>query len=131
MVRYALAALLALSAAACSSNYRAHDTERNRTVTNDRRDFEHRVQARLDKIEREIKEWQDRKADAKTDRAKRASDRRIDDLEQLKAETRQKFNELKGDNNENWEKFKSDFSAAMDNLEAKWNEFKDDVKAKT
>ena len=129
MKKYVLAALIAIGTVACSSTT---ESERNRAATNnrvdtDRTDWESRMQARLERIERNISEWKNRDVDPRAERAKDATkvqtEKRMNDLEKLKDETREGYNKLKQESAEGWSTAKAKTEQGLDRLEREWDEF--------
>lgn len=125
MKKYVLAALIGLATVGCSKT--TTEAERSRTAENrvdtSRSDWETRMQARLERIEREISEWKNRKVDPKAERTKEATERRIGDLERLKEETKEAYNKVKSETAEGWQTAKAKTEQAFDKLDREWDEF--------
>jgi hypothetical protein len=87
------------------------------------------MQARLDKIEREMEEERlkarSRNMSAK---ARREYDERMAELEELRKDTRQKWAQMRDATDNNWERFKDDLDRAGDKIESEWNRFVADLK---
>ncbi|HYI97000.1 MAG TPA: hypothetical protein VEX68_25885 [Bryobacteraceae bacterium] len=108
---------------------RARTAEATREASAKRREYQERMEARLDKIDREIEEERlkakGRKMNAK---AKREYNEKMAELDEARRDTRSKWNELKNATDENWEQFKDSLDRAGEKLESGWNRFVADIK---
>jgi hypothetical protein len=144
MKNYLAVAVLGLGLAGCTTSDRAEvrqesreaaDTTRARTAEakNDaaakRREYSDRMQARLDKIDREMEEEKLKAKGRKMTAAqKREYNERMAELENLKKETKEKWSEFANATDNNWEQFKDSLDRAGDKLENSWNRFVADIK---
>ena len=72
-----------------------------------RPDYQSRMEARLDKIDREMDEERAKaKARNMTAKQRREYNERMAELDQEKKDARAKWNDLKASTDDNWEKFK-------------------------
>jgi len=138
MTRYLLTAALALGTIACTSNQRAEvreDTAETRARATDtweteRTEYSRKMQDRLDRIDREMEEERvkakTRKMNAK---AQREYDEKMREMDQLKAQTREQYNQAKSATKEGWEDFKRGMDTAADKLERGWDSFVADLKS--
>ena len=144
MKNYVAVAVLGLGLVGCTASDRAEvrqesreaaDATRARTAeaTNEaaakRREYSERMQARMDKIDREMEE-ENLKAKGRkmTAAQKREYNERMAELENAKKETKEKWNEFTNATDENWEQFKDGMDRAGDKLETSWNRFVADMK---
>jgi hypothetical protein len=136
MKRALLALALVAAFTGCSRSDRAEIREETRErgqdtaeAMNDRRVYQERLEARLDKLDREMEEERvkakSRRMNAK---AQAEYNERMQELDRLKAETREKYSQLKSATAEGWEDFKRGVDNATDELEQSWNRFVADMK---
>jgi hypothetical protein len=145
MRNYIAALLLGLGLAGCTTSERADvrkqareaeeetrsrvaDTRRDATAA--RIDYQNRMQARLDKIDREMDEERAKAKDRHmTAKQRRQYNARMAELDQEKSDARSKWNDLKASADDNWEKFKDGLDRAADKVESGWNKFVADLKS--
>jgi hypothetical protein len=134
MKRYLFAGVLAVSLVGCTSANRQearNEAEETRArATSARDEYSRKMQDRLDRIDREIDEERAKaKARKMNAKAQKAWDNRMDDLQKMRAETREKYNEMKNSTENGWEKFKDGMDTAADKLDRAWDNFKADLKS--
>lgn len=142
MTKYIMTTILGLSLIGCTRSDRAevrNDTreaaeqtrartaEAAREANEKRREYQERMEARLDKIDREMEEerLKARKMNAK---ARREYNERMVELEAAKQDAREKWAGLKASTDDNWEQFKDAMDRAGDRLENGWNRFVAELK---
>ena len=109
---------------------RARTADTRRDVNAARLDYQNRMEARLDKIDREMDEERAKaKARIMTAKQRRAYNERMAELDQEKKDARAKWNDLKASTDDNWEKFKDGLDRAADKVENGWNKFVADMKS--
>jgi hypothetical protein len=109
---------------------RARTADTRRDVTAARTEYQNRMEARLDKIDREMDEERAKaKARRMTAKQRRAYNERMTELEQEKKDARAKWSDLKTSTDENWEKFKDGLDRAADKVESGWHKFVADLKS--
>ena len=120
---------------ACSSGTRTGAIDETRARRTDgakeigpvrakRHEYELQMQARLDKVDREIDEEQQRsKVRHRTAKAEREYKQKMAELKKIRAETRDKFSRAGEIPEDNWEEFKSDMDRAADKVEQAWKDF--------
>jgi uncharacterized membrane protein YhiD involved in acid resistance len=109
---------------------RARTADTRRDVTAARTEYQTRMEARLDKIDREMDEERAKaKARRMTAKQRRAYNERMTELEQEKKDARAKWSDLKTSTDENWEKFKDGLDRAADKVESGWHKFVADLKS--
>ena len=138
MTNYLLIVTLAFGTVACSRNQQAEireETAQTRARSTDdweadRTEYSRRMQERLDRIDRELEEErvkaQGREMSAK---ARREYNERISELNTLKRNTREQWNEAKAATKEGWNDFKRSMDNAADKLDNAWERFKADMKS--
>lgn len=113
-----------------ASEVRARTAEARQDASAARREYQERWQARLDKIDREMDEERAKLKDRKLTAKQRAEyNERVAELDNMKKETREKWNEVKNSTDENWEKFKDGLDKVGDKFENAWNSFITDMKS--
>ena len=103
----------------------AHFTDADRKR---RTEYQDQMQARLDRLDREIDELKTR-ANHATGARKAELERRIADLEQQRADVRSKYSNLKGAADDVWEKMKAGVDQAADKLQEGFEKLKSDLKS--
>jgi len=108
---------------------RARTADSAREASAKRREYQESMQARLDKIDRDIDE---ERAKAKTRRMtakqRREYNERISELEQEKKDVRVKWSQMKDATDDNWEKFKDGMDEAVTKVENGWHKFVAELK---
>jgi TolA-binding protein len=107
---------------------RARTADTRRDVNAARLDYQARMEARLDKIDREMDEER-AKARNLTAKQRREYKERMSELEQERKDARDKWSDLKASTDDNWEKFKDGLDRAADKVENGWNKFVADMKS--
>jgi hypothetical protein len=103
---------------------RARTADTRRDATAARIEYQSRMEARLDKIDREMDEERAKaKARHMTAKQRREYNERMAEMEQEKKDARAKWNELKASTDDNWEKFKDSMDRAADKIENGWDKF--------
>jgi hypothetical protein len=138
MKYYFYTGLLALTLTACTSTSKtearnevrtdAEQTRARTTMTKD--EYQRKLEARLDRIDREMDEERARAEKRKMDaKARREYNERMEDLRKLRADTRSKWDEMKNATADGWEKFKDGVDNSVDRLDRAWDRFKADMKS--
>lgn len=134
MKKYLIVLGVSMLLAGCTrsekSEVRNEAEETRARVAEERREYQRKMEERLDRIDREIDEErakaEGRKMNAK---AKREYNERVEELTKLRAETREKYNGLKNSAADGWNSFKSGVDEAVDKLDNSWDRFKADMKS--
>ena len=120
---FALGVLTTFLLVGCA-NTREEAGEASREVgaaaNQDRIEYQRRMEARLDDMDRKIEEMK-REASQATGAAKQKWDREVAELEDERREARAKYNEMRNSADAQWENFKDGVSNAVDKLEAGYN----------
>lgn len=143
MTRYLLIATLAFGTIACTRSQqaevrdeaaeaRARADKKMDDWEAERREYSRKMEDRLSRLDREIDEARaDAKANSKkmSAKARREYNERIAELESLKKETREKWNDAKAETKDEWNDFKRSMDEAGDKLDNAWERFKADMKS--
>jgi chromosome segregation ATPase len=92
-----------------------------------RQEYEKKMEARLEKMDRDFDELQRRASNA-TGEAKAKWQREMAELEDERREARMKYNELKTATGAGWERFKDGVESAFDKVESGYNRMLDAMK---
>jgi len=144
MKAYAVTFVLGLGLVGCTSSDRAEvrrdsreaaeetcarTAEIARDANANRREYHEKMQARLDKIAREMDEERAKaKARKMTAKQRREYNERVAELNEAKADTRRNWSELKDATDDNWEKFKDGLDTAANKVEDGWHKFVAELK---
>ena len=137
MKNYFAIAVLGVGLVGCTASDRAEvkqetreagDETRART-TDMRREYETRMQSRLDKIDREMEEEREQAKNRRMNAQQRRDyERRMAEMEETRADARRQWEQFKNSTDENWEQFKDGLDRAGDKLENGWNKFVADMR---
>lgn len=125
---------LILFATACSQQSSVHAHDANDPEAKQHRDAQTQIEKRLRRIDRELETLEAHARDDKGVAKLKARNHYYDqmaDIEKLRTDTRQKFEELRRASGEQWEPAHNDAESATEKLERAWDSVRQQIKEGT